>query len=72
MVGKIPQAFLSEDAKFKPVSQTDLVRAITSARDTGLTGQWAVRGDQEVSVKQLLQMIERQCGKNEGSTGYRR
>ena len=31
--GKVPSAFLSEKAKFKPVAQTDLAKAVTIGLD---------------------------------------
>ena len=68
MAGKIQQPFLSEKASFKPVHQDDLVAAITQVGTRGLTGQWAVRGSQEVTAKQLLNMVEQSCGKQAGQT----
>ena len=68
MVGKIQKQFFSENALFKPVSQDDLVKAISYARESGLSGQWAVRGDQEVSAKELLKIVELACGQTDGST----
>ena len=56
--GKIQPAFKSEGASFKPVSQTDLTKAIALSVDSGMSGQFAVRGSEEVSVGQLLNMVE--------------
>ena len=56
--GKIQQAFTSEAAKFKPVGQSDLTKAIASSMDSNLTGQFALRGSEEVSSRQLLNLIE--------------
>lgn len=38
MAGKINKAFIDNEATFKPVSQTDLVRAIEGAQSAGLKG----------------------------------
>ena len=49
-----------------------MVKAVEYARDSKLTGQWAVRGEQEVSAKELLRLVELSCGKAEGSVQARR
>jgi hypothetical protein len=67
-VGKISGAFLSDAASFKPVAQDDLVRAVQHASDSGLTGQWAVRGNSSVTMKELMNLVEASNGKTEGST----
>ena len=66
MTSKIQAPFLSQEGNFKPISQADLTRAIVYARDTGLSGQWAVRGEQNVTPKQLMNIVEQACGKQEG------
>jgi hypothetical protein len=62
MAGKINKAFLTEDAKFKPVHHSDLTKAIATSMDGGVTGQHALRGADEVSVRELLSLIENSCG----------
>lgn len=66
--GKIQQAFTSEAAKFKPVGQSDLTKAIASSMDSNLTGQFALRGSEEVSSRQLLNLIEQSCHLEAGAT----
>ena len=56
--GKIQTAFKSEGASFKPISQNDLTKAIALSVDNGMSGQFAVRGNEEVSIGQLLNMVE--------------
>jgi len=70
--GKIQSEFLSDIAKFKPVHQADLVRAIERSMEGGLAGQFAVRGSEEVSSRQLLNLVEKSCGMEAGSTKPRK
>ena len=73
MTGKINDAFVSgTTAQFKPVSQDDLVTAIKYARDTGLSGQYAVRGSTPVTIRELMTLVEGSCGKQEGQTTAQR
>ena len=69
--GKIQAPFLSEDAKFKPVHHDDLTRAVSQSIDGSITGQYALRGAEEVSIVQLLNMVEKSCGVEEGNTKAR-
>lgn len=71
MAGKIKASFLSDDAKFKPVHSGDLANAVAKAMDTGRAGQFAVRGSEEVSIRQLLNLVEDSCGVEQGKTGGR-
>ena len=71
MAGKIQAAFLSEDAKFKPVHNGDLARAVAMAMDTGKAGQFALRGSEEVSIRELMNLVEASCGVEEGKTKAR-
>ena len=68
LAGKINKNFLCDEAKFKPVHQGDVTRAVSQALDTGLTGQFAVSGTEEVSVRQLLNLVEKSCGVAPGKT----
>ena len=69
--GKIQESFLSEDAKFKPVHHADLARVVERSLDASLTGQFAVRGSEEVSSRGLLNLVEKSCGLEAGSTRAR-
>lgn len=71
MAGKIQAPFLSNDAKFKPVHHADLTRAVALSMDGGMTGQYAVRGAEEVSSQALLNLVEKSCGVEEGATKAR-
>ena len=71
MAGKIQAPFLSNDAKFKPVHHADLTRAVALSMDGGITGQYAVRGAEEVSSQALLNLVEKSCGVEEGATKAR-
>ena len=68
MAGKIQASFLSEDAKFKPVHNADLTKAIAQSIDSSLTGQFALRGAETVSSRALLNLVEQSCGFDEGRT----
>ena len=71
MAGKIQASFLSEDAKFKPVHNADLTKAIAQSIDSSLTGQFALRGAESVSSRALLNLVEKSCGFDEGRTKAR-
>ena len=68
MAGKINAAFLTEDAKFMPVHHSDLSSAVSQAMDSGCKGQFALRGNTEVSIRELLSLVETSCDKEEGKT----
>ena len=69
--GKIKAPFLSDDAKFKPVHQGDLTNAVNTALQSGRSGQFALRGSTEVSVRELLNLVESSCGVEPGKTKAR-
>mmetsp|Transcript_20885 Transcript_20885/g.25648 ORF Transcript_20885/g.25648 Transcript_20885/m.25648 type:complete len:308 (-) Transcript_20885:184-1107(-) len=71
LAGKIQGPILSDDAKFKPVHHADLTRAIERSMSAGLTGQFAVRGTEEVTSRQLLNLVEKSCGVEPGNTRAR-
>lgn len=69
MVGSIKGSFVAEDgAHFKPINQADLNRAISLGLDRNINGQFALRGEESVTAKELLNLIERSCGKEADST----
>ena len=49
--GKIQGSLLSEAAKFQPVYSGDLSSAVKHSMDSGLSGQFAVRGREEASMR---------------------
>ena len=68
-VGSIKAPFTVENgAQFKPLHQDDLHRAVSTGLDSGLKGQFALRGGDSIDIKSLLGLIEKSCGKEEGST----
>ena len=71
--GKIKAAFLSDEAKFRPVHSTDLASAVASAMgdSASLSGQYALRGNTELSIRELLNLVEESCGVEAGKTGAR-
>jgi hypothetical protein len=71
MAGKIQAPFLSTDAKFKPVHHADLTKAVALSMDGNMTGQFAVRGTEEVTSQALLNLVEKSCGVEEGKTKAR-
>ena len=69
-VGSIKAEFLAENgAQFKPINDADLSRAITLGLDANVKGQFALRGEDAVTTKELLALIEQSVGKEAGSTG---
>jgi hypothetical protein len=64
----VPAAFKSEVAKFMPVGSEDLLKAISHSMNSSLTGQYAVRGSDEHSMKEILALIETAAGKEAGSS----
>lgn len=72
VAGQIPRPFLSEAAKFMPVHHADLTQAVETSLSTKLTGQYAIRGTEEVSPLQLLNLVEKSCGRDAGATKARR
>jgi len=68
MVGQIKASLLSEKARFSPVHQSDVARAVAASMDNGLKGHFAVRGDQNVSMRQLMDLVESSCNVVPGTT----
>ena len=69
MVGSIKGSFLASDgAQFKPINDADLSRAVSLGLDGNINGQFALRGEDSVSTKELMSLIEVSCGKEAGST----
>lgn len=67
--GSIKAPFTAENgALFKPLHQDDLLRAVSMGLDKKLSGQFALRGGDQIDIKSLLGLIEKSCGKEEGST----
>lgn len=71
IAGKINAAFHDDSAKFMPVHHADLTRAVSKAMESGSKGQFALRGSSEVTIRELLSLIENSCGIEEGKTGAR-
>lgn len=58
-VGSIKRAFLAEDgAQFKPINDSDLSRAVSLGLDGNVKGQFALRGEDAVTARELLNLIE--------------
>lgn len=68
MVGQIKASLLTEKACFNPVHQSDVARAVVAASENGMRGHFAVRGDQEATMRQLMDLIESSCGVVPGTT----
>lgn len=51
-----------------PVGSEDLLKAISHSMNSSLTGQYAVRGSDEHSMKEILALIETAAGKEAGSS----
>ena len=66
--GKISSEFHG-DAKFKPVHYEDLSNAVANLMSNARPGHFAVRGNEEHSIKDLVHLIEHANGKSSGSTG---
>ena len=67
--GTAPLAFHSELAKFKPLHDGDLFIAVNHSMQSSLSGQFSVRGNSELSMKEMLTLIETASGKGENTTG---
>lgn len=68
LAGRIQREFLLENANFRPVHHADVTRAVEYAIDHQLGKQFKVRGDEKISIKNLLRMIETSCDKTPGAT----
>ena len=72
VAGQIPCPFvLSKAAKFMPVHHADLTQAVSTSMSSKLTGQYAVRGKEEVSSAQLLNLVEKSSNRDAGATKAR-
>ena len=59
MVGSIKGSFLASDgAQFKPINDADLSRAVSLGLDGNINGQFALRGEDSVTTKELMSLIE--------------
>jgi uncharacterized protein YbjT (DUF2867 family) len=65
--GSLPSSFISE-AKFRPVHSEDVASAVAHVLNNAGHGHFSLRGSQEVSLKQLVNLIEKSLGKEAGST----
>jgi len=61
IAGKIYKEFKSDAAMFSPVHHDDLAQAVRHSLESPRPGQFAVRGDEETSMKHLLELVERSC-----------
>lgn len=77
LAGKIPREFLGgkeitntsdATANFKPVHHDDVIQAVAHAMANPKHGQFSVRGDEKLSIKDLLNLVEHSCEREEGST----
>jgi uncharacterized protein YbjT (DUF2867 family) len=65
--GSIPASFLTE-ARFKPISAVDVGSAVAHKLLNGGHGHFALRGDKEFTIKELVGLIEQASHKAVGST----
>jgi hypothetical protein len=65
--GSIAGPFLS-NATFNPVSSCDVASAAAHVLANGGHGQYALRGSQSITIKELVHLIEKASNKNEGQT----
>jgi hypothetical protein len=65
--GSIPASFLTE-ARFKPISAVDVGSAVAHKLLNGGHGHFALRGDKELTIKELVGLIEQASHKTVGST----
>lgn len=68
LAGRIQREFLLENANFRPVHHADVTRAVEYAIDHSLGKQLKVRGDEKISIKDFLRLIEHSCDKTPGAT----
>ena len=48
-----------KEAVFKPVHSDDVSRAVAHVLANGVTGHFSLRGGEELTIKQLVQLIEK-------------
>lgn len=58
----------SKECKFRPVHHDDVTRAVAHAMEHPIHDQLKVRGEEKISIKDLLRMVEQSCDKAPGST----
>lgn len=59
LAGRIHSEFFFEkECKFRPIHHDDVTRAVAHAIENPVHDQFKVRGDEKVSIKDLLRMIE--------------
>lgn len=68
LAGGIQKEFFSQNANFMPVHHADVTRAVAHAMENPTHGQFSVRGDEKLSIKNLLNLVEKASDKEEGST----
>jgi len=69
LAGKIPsEFFFTDEANFNPLHHSDLTRAVAHAMENPHHDQFSVRGEEKISIKDLLGLIEQSCEKEQGST----
>jgi len=69
LAGKIHREFFfTKEANFKPIHHDDVTRAVAHAMEHPIHDQFKVRGEEKISIKALLNLIEQSCDKTPGST----
>ena len=48
-----------KEAVFKPVHSDDISRAVEHVLANGVSGHFSLRGGEELTIKQLVQLIEK-------------
>lgn len=48
-----------KEAVFKPVHSDDVSRAVAHVLANGVSGHYSLRGGEEFTIKQLVQLIEK-------------
>lgn len=66
--GSLPAAFLSESAKFRPVHSDDVASAVAHVLSNAGHGHYSLRGSQEVTLRQLVNLVEKASSKEINST----
>lgn len=66
--GSLQRGFLQKDVQFKPVHANDVASAVAHVLANPGHGQHALRGNQEISLAELVNLVEKAQGKIEGST----
>lgn len=66
--GDIPRGFLQDDVKFNPVHSDDVARAVSHLMSNPAHGLWALQGKDQVSMRELVGLVEKSMSRSEGST----